>query len=124
MSYVQEGTLSHLSKEQIKTEMIIHSDMKERVNKMFSDTVAFGERFIDWLKSPLIAKEDTTADSSTPAEKLNCQPVEECLAEVKERKVEWEEMWEDRLKKLEKLADGGVPVHSSTEVSLIYAIKP
>ena len=96
-------------------EMIIHSDIKERVLQDFSHTVKFGEDFLNWIQSPVIAKDDSPGASLK--DKPCCQPVEECLAEVKERKIEWEEMWEDRFRKLQKLADGEAPEHSSSEVS-------
>ena len=114
MAYVQEGTLSHLSKEQIKTEMIIHSDIRERVIKDCQDTVTFGENFLKWLVLPLSGDDDTTAGSDDAS---TCAPVAECLAEVKERKVEWEDMWSERLNKLQKLADGGaLAEHSTSEI--------
>ena len=115
MAYVQEGSLSHLSKEQIKTEMIIHSDIRERVIKDCQDTVTFGENFLKWLASPLTGNDTITGevDSSTGS------PVAECLTEVGERKVEWEEMWKERLRKLQKLADGEAQAeHSTSEVSI------
>jgi hypothetical protein len=117
MAYVQEGTLSHLSKEQIKTEMIIHSDIRERVIQDCQDTVAFGENFLKWVVLPLTESDDATAGSDDAS---TCAPVAECLAEVKDRRVEWEEMWNERLNKLQMLADGGAQAeHSTSEVSSI-----
>ena len=115
MAYVQEGTLSHLSKEQIKTEMIIHSDIRERVIKDCQDTATFGENFLKWVAMPLTGSDDTTAGSDHAS---TSAPVAECLVEVKERKVEWEEMWNERLNKLQKLVDGGAQAeHSTSEVN-------
>ena len=115
MAYVQEGTLSHLSKEQIRTEMIIHSDIRERVIKDCQDTVTFGENFLRWVVLPLTGNDDNTVGSDNAS---TCAPVAECLAEVKERKVEWEEMWNERLNKLQKLADGGAQAeHGTSEVN-------
>lgn len=124
MSYVQEGSLSHLSKEQVKTEMIIHSDIRERVITDCNDTVIFGENFLKSLALPL--NEQSASLSSTQdapegsaSAQSTCAPVAECLAEVKERKMEWEEMWNERLTKLQTLAYGGAQVeHSTSEVDL------
>lgn len=114
MAYVQEGTLSHLSIEQLKTEMIIHSDIRERVIRDCQDTVTFGENYLKWLAAPPIAGADDAATAGSDAAGSDAA---ECLAEVKERKVEWEEMWNKRMNKLEKLAGGEAQVeHSTSEV--------
>ena len=117
MSYVQEGPLSHLSKEQLKTELILHYDIKEKIPSDYLDTVSFGERYIHWIVSPPDGHQEES-------DVVHSRPLEECLAEVKERKEEWDEMWQDRLKKLEKLSQGEIEEEqSSFEVSMfIYFI--
>lgn len=100
--------------------MIIHSDIRERVIKDCQDTVTFGENFLKWVALPLTDKDDTTVGSEGEGV-AGCAPVAECLAEVKERKVEWEEMWNDRLQKLQKLADGEAQTeHSTSEVEKTF----
>ena len=116
MSYIQEGPLSHLSKEQLMTELIIHSDIKDRVNSDFSNTVSFGESHIHWIVSALVVPEqdnDTNAATTSGRKTLD-----ECLNEVKERKDEWEDMWNGRQRKLEKLSQGeSIEEETTFEVS-------
>lgn len=115
MAYVQEGSLSHLSKEQLQTEMIIHSDMKERIFNDCEKILTYGQNFLRSLVLKINGNDHSTVDSNGVSV---CAPVAECLTEVEKRKVEWEGMWNERLNKLQKLADGGAQtLHSTSEVS-------
>ena len=90
---MREDLLEDLTAEFIEEEIRRHSETRHSIDKEYAETVAMGKTLIDRMQLPPLYGENGTPNR--PPHLL-----EESLADLEERKMAWERVWQDRDERL------------------------
>lgn len=90
---MREDLPEDLTADLVEQEIRRHSDTRHTIDKEYAETVAMGKALIERMQLPPLYREDGTPNR--PPHLL-----EESLADLEERKMAWERVWQDRDNKL------------------------
>ena len=119
-AYMREDLPEDLTAELVEQEIRRHSDTRHTIDKEYTETVAMGKALIDRMQLPPLYREDG-APNRPP------HLLEESLADLEERKMAWERVWQDRDNKLRhwlKLGDYEEQMREVTTGSVYLLITP